>query len=177
MKATGIVRRIDELGRVVIPKEIRKTLRIHEGENVEIFVDTSENIILKKFSVMKKLEDFAQNLTDVVNSYIKHNIIITDTDSIIAASGEYKKKYLKQPISNNLLTSIQRRENIVENHFKNIEIINDESIEGSYIINSISAHGDVVGLVIILSTENQVGQLEEKIANITSSFLSKYLEV
>ena len=157
MKATGIVRRIDELGRVVIPKEIRKTLRIHEGENVEIFVDTSENIILKKFSVMKKLEDFAQNLTDVVNSYIKHNIIITDTDSIIAASGEYKKKYLKQPISNNLLTSIQ-------------------SIEGSYIINSISAHGDVVGLVIILSTENQVGQLEEKIANITSSFLSKYLE-
>ena len=91
MKATGIVRRIDELGRVVIPKEIRKTLRIHEGENVEIFVDTSENIILKKFSVMKKLEDFAQNLTDVVNSYIKHNIIITDTDSIIATSGEYKK--------------------------------------------------------------------------------------
>lgn len=75
-----------------------------------------------------------------------------------------------------MLTSIQRRENIVENHFKNIEIINDESIEGSYIINSISAHGDVVGLVIILSTENQVGQLEEKIANITSSFLSKYLE-
>ena len=70
----------------------------------------------------------------------------------------------------------KRRENIVENHFKNIEIINDESIEGSYIINSISAHGDVVGLVIILSTENQVGQLEEKIANITSSFLSKYLE-
>ena len=176
MKATGIVRLIDELWRVVIPKEIRKNLRIREGENVEIFVDTNENIILKKFSVIKKLEDFAQNLTDVIHSFLKHNIIITDTDSIIAISGDLKKSYLNKPISNSLITSIQRRENIVENHNKSLEIIDDENIEGTYIINSIFAHGDVVGLVIILAEEGNIGEIEEKIASIASSFLSKYLE-
>lgn len=176
MKATGIVRRIDELGRVVIPKEIRKNLRIHEGENVEIYVDTNENIILKKFSVIKKLGDFAQNLTDVIHSFLKHNIIITDTDKIIAVSGELKKDYKNKSISDSLITSIQRRENIIEKHNKDLEIINDEYIEGTYIINSIFAHGDVVGLVIILSEDKQISELEEKIANITSSFLAKYLE-
>lgn len=176
MKATGIVRRIDELGRVVIPKEIRKNLRICEGENVEIFVDTNESIILKKFSVVKKLEDFAQDLTDVIHSFLKHNIIITDTDSIIAISGNLKKNYLSKSISSSLVTSIQRRENIVEKHDKDIQIIEDENIECTYIINSIFAHGDVVGLVIILSEEDKINEMEEKIANIASSFLSKYLE-
>ena len=76
MKATGVVRRIDELGRIVIPKEIRKTLRIKEGENLEIFIDDKENVVLKKYSLMNKIEDFAQNFTDSINSLLKHNINI-----------------------------------------------------------------------------------------------------
>ena len=74
MKATGVVRRIDELGRIVIPKEIRRTLRIHEGENIEIYIDEKENIVLKKYSVMKKLGDFAQSFTDSIYSFLKHTI-------------------------------------------------------------------------------------------------------
>lgn len=176
MKATGVVRRIDELGRIVIPKEIRKTLRIHEGENVEIYIDDKENIVLKKYSVMKKLGDFAQSFTDSIYSFLKHTIIITDTDHIIAVSGELKKEYLNSGISENLLTSIQRRENILEKHEKALKIKSDEEIECTYVMNSIVCHGDAVGLVIILSQTDQITEIEEKIAQIAAQFLSKYLE-
>ena len=175
MKATGVVRRIDELGRIVIPKEIRKNLRIRDGENIEIYTDINNNIILKKFSIVKRLGDFAQNFTDSIYSFLKHNILITDTDYIIAASGSLKK-YLNKDISDDLLLSIKRRENILEKHPKKIKIIEDEELEGTYVINSIFVNSDVVGLVIILSTEKQITELEERIAGIASQFLSKYLD-
>lgn len=175
MKATGVVRRIDELGRIVIPKEIRKNLRIRDGENIEIYTDINNNIILKKFSIVKRLGDFAQNFTDSIYSFLKHNILITDTDHIIAASGSLKK-YLNKDISDDLLLSIKRRENILEKHPKKIKIIEDEELEGTYVINSIFVNSDVVGLVIILSTEKQITELEERIAGIASQFLSKYLD-
>jgi len=176
MKATGVVRRIDELGRIVIPKEIRKTLRIHEGENVEIYIDDNENIVLKKYSLMKKLGDFAQNFTDSIYSFLKHTIIITDTDHIIAVSGDLKKEYLNSNISDTLLTSIQRRENILEKHEKILKIKSDKDIECTYALNSIVCHGDAVGLVIILSQTDKITEIEEKIAQIAAQFLSKYLE-
>lgn len=176
MKATGVVRRIDELGRIVIPKEIRRTLRIHEGENIEIYIDEAENIVLKKYSVMKKLGDFAQSFTDSIYSFLKHTIIITDTDRIIAVSGDLKKEYLNNTISDDLLASIQRRENILEKHEKILKIKADEGLECTYVMNSIVCHGDAVGLVIILSETEKITEIEEKIAQIAAQFLSKYLE-
>ena len=80
MYTTGIVRRIDDLGRIVIPKEIRKKLRIRDGENLEILVRDDE-IVLKKYSVMKNIEDFASNFTDAIYGFIKHNILITNNIS------------------------------------------------------------------------------------------------
>ena len=74
MKATGVVRRIDELGRIVIPKEIRKNLRIHEGENIEIYINEKENIVLKKHSLIKEIDDFAQKFTDSLHSFFKKDI-------------------------------------------------------------------------------------------------------
>lgn len=176
MKATGVVRRIDELGRIVIPKEIRKTLRIHEGENVEIYIDEKENIVLRKYSVMKKLGDFAQSFTDSIYSFLKHNIIITDTDHVIAVSGDLKKEYLNSSISDTLLVSIQRRENILEKHEKMLKIKSDQEIECTYVMNSILCQGDAVGLVIILSQTEKITEIEEKIVQIAAQFLSKYLE-
>lgn len=176
MKATGVVRRIDELGRIVIPKEIRKTMRIREGENIEIYIDGDQNVVLKKYSILKKLGDFAQSFTDAIYSFIKYNIIITDTDSVIAASGSLKKEFSNQILSEEMISAIKRRENILEKHTKNISIIPTSTVGGTYIINSIIANGDVVGLVIILSTEDKVGEIEEKIAQIAAQFLAKYLE-
>ena len=176
MKATGVVRRIDELGRIVIPKEIRKTLRIKEGENLEIFIDDKQNIVLKKYSLMNKIEDFAQNLTDSVNNLLKHNIIITDNDSIIAFSGKYKKKYLNKSISSNLENMLLKREKSLEKYNKKISIIEDEEIEVTYTVSTIISNGDVIGLVIIFDDEALIDEVDFSICQIVSNFLGKHLE-
>ena len=89
MKATGVVRRIDDLGRIVIPKEIRRNLRIRDGESLEIFVD-GDNIVLKKYSIMKNIDEYASNLVDSLYSLVKKSVVITDCDSVIACSGNVK---------------------------------------------------------------------------------------
>lgn len=174
MKATGIMRRIDELGRIVIPKEIRKSLRIKEGENLEIYVE-NETIMLKKYSVLKNLTDMATIYTEVVNSLIKENIIITDTDTVIAASGKYKKKLLNKNISDELLNSIKRRENLLENHKKTLKITNEE-FEVTYSIHTIVVEGDAVGLVIIFSEDEQIDEKIDETCLLAANFLAKYLE-
>lgn len=176
MKATGVVRRIDELGRIVIPKEIRKTLRIKEGESLEIYLDNNENILLKKYSSMNQLSDFAQNFTDAINSFTKHEVIITDTDSIIAASGEFKKKYLDQNISEKLSRSITRRENLFEKYEKEMEIIDGIQEVRTYAMNTIVVNGDAIGLVLIFSKDKVIEESDMKLVNITSQILAKYLE-
>ena len=98
MKTTGVVRRIDDLGSIVIPKEIRKTLRIKDGESVEIFLN-SDNIVLKKYSPLEGLPDFYKDYVDSIYSEIGNNIVIVDRDKIVAVSGELKKKYFNKSIS------------------------------------------------------------------------------
>lgn len=175
MKTTGIVRRIDELGRIVIPKEIRKSLRIKDGENLEISID-DKNIVLRKYSLMKKIEDFAQSFTDGIYSYVKKNIIITNRDSIIAVSGSFRKEYLNQEVSEQLNKFIERRENIHEKYSKKIEIIDGIELEGTYAISTIIVNGDSAGLVIIFDEVDTISEEDYKIIQIVSNFLSKYLE-
>lgn len=176
MKATGIIRRIDELGRIVIPKEIRKTLRIKEGENLEIFVDNDDNIILRKHSLIKKMEDFAQDFTDSIHSFIKHNVIITDNDNILAISGSLKKEYNKKEISEELENKIKRRENMIEKHNKKIKLIDEKEIDATYAVSPIVINGDTVGMVMILSEQNAVEDTDLKIVQIAARFLETHLE-
>ena len=93
MKATGIVRRIDDLGRVVIPKEIRRTLRIREGDPLEIYTDTNGEVIFKKYSPVGELSDFAAQYAEVISKVVNRPVIISDRDHIIAAAGVTKKEY------------------------------------------------------------------------------------
>ena len=99
---------------------------------------------------MNKINDFAQNFADAIYTFVKHNIIITDTNTIIACSGPSKKDYLNNPISEKLQTSLLRRENILEKYEKEYKIIEDKEEKGTYAISSIIANGDAVGLVIVL---------------------------
>ena len=177
MKATGIVRRIDELGRIVIPKEIRKTLRIKDGENLEIYVAPDESIILKKHSLLKKMESFAQDLCDSVHTFIKENIIITDSDKIIAASGELKKKLIEQELSDEIDSKIIRREEMLEKHIKPLNITNDISIECTYAISPIIINGDCTGSVIIISKNKTIDETTFKITQIVSEFIKKNIEM
>ena len=174
MKTTGIVRRIDELGRIVIPKEIRRSLRIKEGESLEILINNGD-IILKKYSVIKNLNDFAQNITDSIYSFVKNNILITDTNSILAVSGPLKKELLNKSIGTDLESKIKRREEMLERHKKNLKIT-DKELECTYAVSPVIVAGDVIGLVMIISTEDNVEDVDLKLAQIASKFLSNHLE-
>ena len=175
MKSTGVIRRIDDLGRIVIPKEIRKNLRIKEGDNLEVFVN-DEDIILKKYSMMNKINDLSQELTDAIYTFTKHNVFITDTDIVIAGSGKLKKIYLNKPISNFIVKSINRREKLLENHIKELNFVNNEILECSYILSTILVNGEAAGMIVIISEEEKLGEAEMQLASIVSSFMTKYLE-
>lgn len=175
MKATGIIRRIDDLGRIVIPKEIRKNLRIKEGENLEIFVQ-DEEIILRKYSMMNKINDLATELTDAIYTFMKHSIFITDTDSVVAGSGPLKKKYLNKNISDFIVNSIKRRDKMLENHFKELNIIEEETLTCSYAMSTILVNGEAIGMILIVSEDEKLGENEVQMAGIVSSFMTKYLE-
>ena len=174
MKATGIVRRIDELGRIVVPKEIRRTLRIREGDPLEIFTDKDGEIILKKYSPIETLENVTENYVDSFNQVLKHNIIVTDRDKVVAISGNLKKKYLGKSISEFTDRSIERRDSFVERQKKSVSFIENEEEVCYYSFSSIVNNGDAIGSVIILSTEIPITDAEEKMAVILSKILSKH---
>ena len=109
MKATGIVRRIDDLGRVVIPKEIRRTLRIREGDPLEIFTDTNGEVIFKKYSPIGELSSFAEQYAEVLSRIMKQAVLISDSDHIIAAAGLSKKEVLERRISSQLEEYMENR--------------------------------------------------------------------
>ena len=173
MKATGVVRRIDDLGRIVIPKEIRRNLRIRDGESLEIFVD-NDNIVLKKFSIMRNVDDYASNLALSLYSILKKSIVITDIDSVIACSGNLKD-LVNKPISDKMSLCIKRRECILEKYDKDLIITDDICFNCKYVINSIVANGDVVGLVIIFD-EDEIGDDDMLIASLACKILSKSIE-
>ena len=110
MKATGVVRRIDDLGRVVIPKEIRKTLRIKEGDPLEIFTDREGQVILKKYSPIGELSEFAAGYAETLSKTTGHIACITDKDTIIAVSGGSKKEFLEQDVSSELEQLMEDKE-------------------------------------------------------------------
>ena len=171
--STGIVRRIDELGRIVIPKEIRKNLRIKNADNLEIVVD-GENITLKKYSQIENAMDMAQIYAESFYQVLKYNVIVTDTDKIVAIAGNLKKKYINMGISESIERMIERRDTFVERKKKEIEISPGIKEFGYYTVSTIINNGDSIGAVIILSTETPMLEQEEKLGMILANMLSNY---
>ncbi len=179
MKATGIVRRIDDLGRVVIPKEIRRTLRIREGDPLEIFVDRDGEVILKKYSPIGELGDFAKEYAESLSESTGHIAMISDRDTIVAVAGASKKEYLEKPIGNLLENCMENRKILLESSSGSYEILRDhaESIS-SYAAAPIVASGDPIGTVVLLSKEEGVsmGDMESKMVETAAGFLGKQME-
>ncbi len=182
MKATGIVRRIDDLGRVVIPKEIRRTLRIREGDPLEIFTDREGEVILKKYSPIGELNEFAEEYCEALYETTKHIVIITDRDHIIAIAGGSKKQYLDKRISPELEKIMEGRSIYMTNEQnKPIRIFYEDENPEEYtaqIIVPIIMQGDPIGSVILLSKEPDVtvGEIEVKLLETAAGFLSKQME-
>lgn len=171
--STGIIRRIDELGRIVIPKEIRKKLRIKNGDSLEILVE-DDNITLKKYSQIENVYDMAQVYAESFYQVLKYNIIVTDTDKVVASAGNLSKKYQNQGISDSLTMMIERRDSFVERKKNNIEIVPGLIEFGYYAVASIINNGDSIGSVIILSLDNPMLEQEENLAKILANLLSNY---
>lgn len=182
MKATGIVRRIDDLGRVVIPKEIRRTLRIREGDPLEIFTDREGGVILKKYSPINELNDFAKEYAESLNSSIGQMVVICDKDAIISVSGSAKKEYLEKRVSDEIESLMDERKSFnMAEAGKPIPLFDDDEAEGKYtaqVAVPIIAEGDAVGAVVIFSKDQDVkfGEMEEKMAETAALFLGKQME-
>lgn len=183
MKATGIVRRIDDLGRVVIPKEIRRTLRIREGDPLEIFTDKDGEIILKKYSPIGELGTFAKQYAEALSQTTGHIICISDKDQVIAVSGGSKRDFLEKQISKELESVISERETVVasKEDKKFIDILyNGVGSEeyNSEVITPIISEGDAIGAVIFLSKDSKMkmGEVETKLAHSAAGFLGKQME-
>ncbi|EOD00346.1 stage V sporulation protein T [Caldisalinibacter kiritimatiensis] len=182
MKATGIVRRIDDLGRVVIPKEIRRTLRIREGDPLEIFTDREGEVILKKYSPIGELSEFANEYAEALNESTGHISIITDRDTVVAVAGGSKKEYLEKRISPELEKIIESKETYVATGTsKPIRVSSNEFNPDDYInqvIAPIVTQGDPIGSVILTTKESdeKMGELEQKLSETAASFLAKQME-
>ena len=184
MKATGVVRRIDDLGRVVIPKEIRKTLRIKEGDPLEIFTDKEGEVILKKYSPIGELSEFATEYAETLAKTTGHSACITDKDTVIAVSGGAKKEYLEQSISDELEKILEDKENYTskENNDLAVPITKNDNKErrfNSQVVYPIISDGDVIGSVILLSKEagTKMTEVEQKVVQSAASFLGKQMEI
>lgn len=181
MKATGIVRRIDDLGRVVVPKEIRRTLRIREGDPLEIFTDREGEIILKKYSPIGELSNFSKQYADSLAQSLSQCICITDKDQVIATAGGAKKNLQGKNISKQLENSIKERKLISahkgEKTFVPLTDDEDEEIR-TEVISPIISEGDAIGAVIIYNKEKEekLGEVEEKVAICASGFLGRQME-
>lgn len=171
MKSTGVVRRIDELGRIVIPKEIRRNLGIRDGENVEIFTD-NDSIILKKYCRMTNNSDLAISLCEVVYNTFDYKTIITDRQKVIAYAG------LNSDITNNSLT--EEYLNIIENReiitkLNNNLTIGEYTLNGNFIFIPIISLNDSIGLVIMYSEKELKDELI--IGKLMASIFSRKLDI
>ncbi len=181
MKATGVVRKLDNLGRIVIPKEIRKTLRIRDGEPLEIFTGRDGEVILKKYSPVEELGEYAKQYAEALYQTIGNSVLITDTDNVIAASGTGRKEAMGKGITTGLSKILEARQQvlIIKNEKGYVEPYQEMTleIEGS-LVTPIIHDGDVVGSILILQKEGKckLGELEQKLALVGAHYLNNQMQ-
>ena len=181
MRATGIVRRIDDLGRIVVPKEIRRTLRIREGDPLEIFTDREGEIILKKYSPIGELSTFAKQYAEAMAQATGHIIVISDKDQFIAVSGGGSKRdWLGKPISRELERAIDDRSSVAAMRTDKtyIRLTPDDDEVTWQVVTPIIAEGDAIGAVMVVSKESKgtYGEGEMKLSQTAANFLGKQME-
>ena len=178
MKATGIVRRIDDLGRVVIPKEIRRTMRIREGDPLEIYTEKDGEVIFKKYSPIGELGDFAVNYAETLSKTTGKGACITDRDSIIAVSGIPKKELMEKRISRELENIMQEKTTFQsENGESKVYIVEGVDKYNAGVVVPIVSEGDTIGSVIFVLNEGEkVSEIESKLAESAAGFLGRHME-
>ncbi len=180
MKATGIVRRIDDLGRVVIPKEIRRTMRIREGDPLEIFTDRDGEVIFKKYSPIGELTAFAAQYAETLHKTCELSVVICDRDSVIASAGVPKKEYTDKRLSEELERTMEKRSLYTHKTGENKTYVTAD-ISNHYVgcAMPIISEGDIVGCVASLfsnEVDNAPDAVEMKLIQTAAGFLGRQLE-
>ena len=180
MKATGIVRRIDDLGRVVIPKEIRRTMRIREGDPLEIYTDSEGEVIFKKYSPVGELSSFAMQYAETLFKTCGYSIIISDRDSVIACAGVTKRDFLEKKISSELSGIIESRKLYTcVGSATRCAVLNDSEKYYCRVIMPILAEGDIVGCVALICQADEYKAPDEsdiKTVQTAALFLGRQIE-
>ncbi|MCD8146957.1 MAG: AbrB/MazE/SpoVT family DNA-binding domain-containing protein [Clostridiales bacterium] len=179
MKATGIVRRIDDLGRVVIPKEIRRTMRIREGDPLEIYTDRDGEVIFKKYSLMGGLSDFAGQFCETLYKTTGHPAVITDRDAVISVSGLPRRELMQGRISLPLENIMEGRQVYQYRPGEARLPLTDSYPEAAvFTAAPILSQGDVLGCVVLSGkeTDSPMGETEYKLVQIVSGFLGRHME-
>ncbi len=178
MKATGIVRRIDDLGRVVIPKEIRRTLKIREGMPMEIYTDVSGEVILKKYSPVGEMSQLATAYAEALVSLTGHAAAVCDVEQVIAIAGSAKKELLHKPVASQLDELIQSRRSFLANG-ENTVLVSKDPPAAALAVFPVVSVGDVMGAVILLKGEKSPARISAEAAESVKAaamFLSRQLE-
>ena len=177
MKATGIVRRIDDLGRVVIPKEIRRTMRIREGDPLEIFTGPNEEVVFKKYSPVGEMGTFATQYADVMSRACGLPVLICDRDHVIAVAGESKKEYLERRLTAQLEQAMEERQVVIAGNGAKLTVVEGRERPVG-VMAPILAAGDIIGCVCILCAENGASPTDsdQKLAQVAAAFLGKQME-
>ena len=179
MKATGIVRRIDDLGRVVIPKEIRRTMRIREGDPLEIYTDKDGGVIFKKYSLMGGLGDFAGQMCETLNKTTGEIAVITDRDACIAVAGLARRELTDKRISSELEQIMEGRQIYqYQAGDKAVPVSDDGSKYLVACAAPILSEGDVLGCVLFVGTEGELASSETdyKLAQTIAGFLGRHMD-
>ncbi len=179
MKATGIVRRIDDLGRVVIPKEIRRTLRIRVGDPLEIYTDREGGVIFKKYSPIGELGEYASKYAESLHKTSGRPVCITDKDSIIATAGAPKRELMEKPLSTDMEKIMEEKTSFICTDGKKLKLTDQNDKYTLGVVSPIISEGDAIGNVVIMDdgTNPQITDVEVKLAGVTSMFLGKQMEL
>jgi AbrB family transcriptional regulator (stage V sporulation protein T) len=180
MKATGIVRRIDDLGRVVIPKEIRRTMRIREGDPLEIYTNNDGEVIFKKYSAISEMYENASQVAEIMNKLAGCPVVVFDRDHVVAVAGLPKREYMERRVTNELEDIMVNRKQFFSKDpndagLRSVEGIQKFAIAALPIISA----GDVTGAVVFLQNDDYQPCNENQTSLITAAaqFLGKQTEV
>lgn len=180
MKATGIVRRIDDLGRVVIPKEIRRTLRIKEGAPLEIYTGKDGEVIFKKYSPVGELGEFAGDYAETLSKTSGYPICITDMDNVIAVSGVPKRELTDKKVSTDIEKIMEEKTSFISRgtEKRTVSVIDGNEKYSAGVVVPIISEGDTIGSVVVFTNEQQpkMSEIEEKLAQSAATFLGRHME-
>ena len=179
MKATGIVRRIDDLGRIVIPKEIRRTLRIREGDPLEIYTEKDGEVIFKKYSPMGDLTDSAAQICESIGKNTGHIAVVCDRDSIIAVAGAPRRELADKRISQELIQLMEARKVYrAPGSAAPLPILDGFDRYRVAVAAPVLSEGDLMGCVALLLEEGDavLGEAEQKLVQTVAGFLGKQME-